>query len=139
MNETGEQELIMAGSVSDADYWDHLFDPEPMELREECDDGISTEPLPLAESASSSLYEGSLLSLCASNVLIMRYKMKHNITQEALGDLLSLLRLHCPSPNQCSTSVYMFKKQFGQMNYPINSHYYCNSCLWSIDQCPVMP
>lgn len=133
VNETGEQELIMTG---DDEYWDHLFDPEPNEP-EECneEDGGNTasEPLPLAESASSSLYEGSLLSLRASNVLIMRYTLRHNITQEALGDLLSLLRLHCPSPNQCSQSAYAFKKEFSQMNYPINSHYYCNSCLWSID------
>ena len=74
------------------------------------------EVLPVAESESVPLYEGAELSVCASSVLVMKYMMKHNLTQEALGDL-SLLRIHCPAPNQCPPSVYMFRKQFGQLRY----------------------
>ena len=35
--------------------------------------------------------------------------MKHRITQEALADLLKVLQLHCPSPNNIPSTVYHFK------------------------------
>ncbi len=58
------------------------------------------------------LHEGSSFTVCSSSVLVMKCKMRHNLTQEALADLLQLLNLHCPSPNQCPSSVYLFNKQY---------------------------
>ena len=53
------------------------------------------------------------LATCASSsILIMKYAMKHNITKDALVDMLDLIRLHCPIPNMCPSTLYYFKKQF---------------------------
>ena len=134
--EETEQLVGLAGTQSDTidrplisdEFSDLFFQPESDE-----EESGSTQLLSEKENVSSRLYEGSALSVCASNVLIMKYKLKHNLTQDALGDLLSLLRIHCPSPNECPPSVYKFRKHFGQLKYPINSHHFCSSCLWSID------
>ncbi len=50
--------------------------------------------------ASIPLYEGSSLSVSASNLLIMQFKQRYQIPKEAVGDLLHLLQLHCPTPNK---------------------------------------
>lgn len=58
------------------------------------------------------------MSTAASNILILQYKMRHNITFEALNDLLVLLKLHCPSPNNCLSSAYLLKKEFSGLKCP---------------------
>lgn len=75
------------------------------------------------------LYDGASLNVSSSNILIMQYKMRHSLTDQALTDLLHLLSLHCPTPNHCAPSIYHFKKQFQGMKYPIIFHYYCSNCL----------
>lgn len=75
------------------------------------------------------LYDGASLTVSSSNILIMQYKMRHSLTDQALTDLLHLLRLHCPTPNHCAPSIYHFKKHFQGMKYPVTFHYYCSSCL----------
>lgn len=89
----------------------------------ECD---QTSP---AISSSALLYEGADLTVGASSVLLLQFKMKHKLTQEALGDLLELLKLHCPFPNKCFQSLYLFKKQFCDLKLPVTLHYFCSSCL----------
>ena len=84
-------------------------------------------------SVPAHLCKGSSLSVSSSSVLIMKFKMRHNLTQEALADLLQLIKLHCPSPNQCSSSVYQFKKHFPDLNYPIVMHYFCSRCLHAVE------
>ena len=39
------------------------------------------------------------LTKSASNLLILQYSMRHSLSQEAVGDLLKLLSIHCPTPN----------------------------------------
>ena len=104
-----------------------LPDNEPEDSEEEdsghCSSGCSS------MFGATPLYNGSSLTVPSSSVLIMKYKMKHHLTQEALADLLKLIKLHCPLPNQCPSSVYHFNKQFHDLQYPIDLHYFCNSCL----------
>ena len=78
------------------------------------------------------LYDGSSLTTSSSTVLIMKYKMRHNLTEDALADLLQLIKLHCPMPNQCPSSVYQFKKHFPDLQYPIIMHYFCTRCLHAV-------
>jgi len=82
-----------------------------------------------AISSSALLYEGADLTVGASSVLLLQFKMRHNLTQEALGDLVELVKLHCPSPNKCFQSLYLFKKQFSDHKLPVMLHYFCSSCL----------
>ena len=75
------------------------------------------------------LYESAPITTATSGVLLMKFIMKHRITQEALTDLLKVLQLHCPSPNNLPTTIYYFKKQCKDLYYPINYHYFCSKCL----------
>ena len=75
------------------------------------------------------LYKEALITTSASSVLIMKYAMKHKLSREALADLLQIVKLHCPSPNNIPSSLFHFKKQFKDFQYPIKYHYFCNACL----------
>lgn len=79
------------------------------------------------------LFPGCPLTATSSSVLVMQFKMRHNLTQEALSDLLQLLSLHCPSPNHCVPSVYLFNKQFTTLQTPVKHHYFCSTCLQEIE------
>ena len=78
------------------------------------------------------LYEGSSLTIASSSVLLMKYAMKHNLTREALKDLLHLIKLYCPSPNTCPNSLHHFKKNFHDMKYVTVTHSFCNSCFHEV-------
>lgn len=75
------------------------------------------------------LYDGSNLTVQASGVLMMKLKMRHKLTDETMTDVLHLIKLHCPTPNNCISSLYHFKKQFSHMQYPIVISHFCSSCL----------
>ena len=68
-----------------------------------------------------------------SNVLLMQYIMRHNLTQEAISDLLKLLHIFMPKIDLPS-SVYMFNKPFMAMNFPLEFHYFCNNCMQDISK-----
>ena len=78
---------------------------------------------------NTSLYDKSWLRVSSSALLIMKYKIKHNLTEDALRDLLDLIKLHSPVPNHCISSVYHFKKQFENINYSVMIRHFCYSCL----------
>ena len=78
------------------------------------------------------LYEGSSLTCASSCILLMKYAMKHNITKDALADLLELVRLHCPKPNTCPPTLYYFNKQFENLKYPVKFHYFCSECFYDV-------
>lgn len=78
------------------------------------------------------LLDGAPLTLSTSNVLIMQNKMRHSLTDDSLADPLQLLKLHCPTPNSCSSSIYYFKKHFSSITCPMHFHYYCSNCFQSI-------
>lgn len=76
-----------------------------------------------------SIFDGSSLSVSASSLLIMQFKQRYKLTKEGLGDLLHLIRLHLPTPNQCPSSSYLFNKQFKGAKLTIILHYFCATCL----------
>ena len=80
------------------------------------------------------LYKDSLITTAASNVVIMKYAMKHNLTMEALADLLQVVKLHCPSPNNIPSTLFHFKKRFQDLQYPVQYHFYCNACLTEVPE-----
>ena len=127
LNITSHPQSLEAEIVSPNDHFEALEDEEP-----ELSCPTSTFDL-VSGTCCESLYEKSSLTVSSSSVLIMKYKMRHNLTQEALADLLLLIKLHCPSPNQCLSSVYHFNKQFPDLQYPIVNHYFCNKCLHPVE------
>lgn len=108
------------------------------ELDAEGTSGDEEEVVELQETSVSdrhelALYEGAVLTNTASDVLIMQFVSKHGITTEGLADLLKLINLHCPKPNQCSTTPYLFKKRFMDLAYEFVYHHYCSSCFVPIE------
>lgn len=75
------------------------------------------------------VFHGCPLAKSSSNVLILQYSVRHNLTVEATTDLFELLRLHCPAPNTIPPSMHCFRKQFQSLTYPSILHYFCSNCL----------
>ena len=117
-----EAEILPAETLSDY----HLGNSDD----EESEHSSPTRPSVLS---TEPLYEGSSLTVPTSSVLIMKYALRHSLTQEALADLLRLVKLHCPSPNQCPSSLYQFNKEFRDLHYPIVLHHFCSACLHVVE------
>ena len=85
------------------------------------------------------LYEGSELTVSSSCLLLKKFRMQHRLTETAFADLLRLISLHCPRPNKCLTSPYLFDKQFGGHKLPMVFHNFCSNCLCRVEgdnKCP---
>lgn len=98
-------------------------DSTPDVTKSEIEDESSSE-LP-----ESFLYDGSSLTVRNSSILILKFKMRHNLTDELVSNVLHFFKLHCPAPNCCLSSLYHFKKQFYDMQYPIAVSHFCSCCL----------
>ena len=55
--------------------------------------------------AATMLDERSSLTVAASSVVMMNLKMKHNLTDTCMEDIVKLVKFHCPTPNNCVRSV----------------------------------
>ena len=75
------------------------------------------------------LYEGCPLTVGISMLLIMTVAMRHGMTGEALQDVLTLISLHCISPNYCTVSLRRFKQFFATAKSPLVFHHYCSHCF----------
>ena len=116
--------------------------PVPEHTDLEDDEGDDDDELASDNEASSNeskvqyelLYKEALITTSASSVLIMKYAIKHKLSGEALADLLQILKLYCPSPNNTPSSLFRFKKQFNDYKYPVKHHYFCNACLSEVPE-----
>ena len=80
-----------------------------------------------------SLYEGCPITVGISMLLIMTVAMRHGMTGEALQDILTLISLHCISPNYCTESLRRFKQYFATAKSPLVFHHYCAHCFLYLD------
>lgn len=74
------------------------------------------------------LYSGAPISSSSSVVLLLSFVFKHNLTREALSDLLAVVEAHCPRPNNCRTTVKKLFQFVSQAKGDIVKHYYCGYC-----------
>ncbi|XP_067654084.1 uncharacterized protein [Haliotis asinina] len=58
----------------------------------------------------------------------MSFIIRHQLSGEALKDLLVLIELHCITPNFCRTTLKTFNNFFKGMSSPVQLHYFCNFC-----------
>ncbi|KAK3728888.1 hypothetical protein QZH41_013899 [Actinostola sp. cb2023] len=79
-------------------------------------------------SADPPIYDGAPLSVSGSNILILSYIQKHNLTGEAFADLLPVIEAHCPKPNNRKTSVKSLYKYFEYVKGDIVKHSFCSYC-----------
>ncbi len=80
-------------------------------------------------SFGSPLYAGAPISTDASWCAIMQYAVSNKLTYKATTDLLDLMKIHCPSPNNLPTSFYKLKKHFSTLNSGCTYYNFCASCL----------
>lgn len=115
-----------------------ILEAELQSYEENMNDTDEPETSTISECADSNkLYSGAPLTVATSSLLMMQYKMRHNLTEQALGDLQRLLQLHCPTPNFCVPSVYHLKKRFEDGNFVTKLNYFCSNCLQSVKKTDV--
>lgn len=122
----------------DATFPDYLY----CDNNQSGDDDVANVPSSLEEAKQTlvkvtsdldrSLYSGSELTVASSCLLLKKFRMQHRLTDTAFADLLRLITLHCPRPNECPKSPYLFDKIFGGHKLPLEFHNFCSNCL-----CPV--
>ncbi|XP_034245517.1 uncharacterized protein LOC117647730 [Thrips palmi] len=88
------------------------------------------------------LYNGARVTFRESLLTILTFILTHKLTGLALGDLLSLIELHCGPDNLCVRTTYMFKKYFKMIGKDfINCCYYCSVCQVPLERkdsiCPI--
>lgn len=100
--------------MSLADTSDNSSDSEHDDQYDECldEESYETNIEQLEESTEklvlTPLYDGSNLTVQASGVLMMKLKMRHKLTDETMTDVLRLIKLHCPTHNNCISSKSSF-------------------------------
>ncbi|XP_036147846.1 uncharacterized protein LOC118647308 [Monomorium pharaonis] len=72
------------------------------------------------------IYPGANLTQQESDLLIMSFLIRHNLTDYGLEDLLELINCHLPI--SLNTSKYKFLKRFPSIT-SIKSFYYCPDCF----------
>lgn len=75
------------------------------------------------------LYSGASISVIEIILCVASLKLRHNLTDVCISDILKLISKILPQPNSCPQSFYKFKKYFSDLQIPINRHFYCSSCV----------
>lgn len=101
----------------------------------------STEPsLTLDKLVSSSeyfspLYPGADITLCGAMCAIMQFSTSNNLSYTAIGELLKLLDLLCPSQCSLPKTFYAFKQFFSQFSPVHDRKHVCTVCMKSECSC----
>ena len=74
------------------------------------------------------LFQDCRLTRTSSHLLISKFAARHSLTDVAVKDLLTLIKLHCPQPNSCYQSLYEFQKDSENVSDKFILHYYCTKC-----------
>ena len=86
------------------------------------------------------IYPNARITNAASMILILTFAITHNLSSDALKDMLSLIDIHCLRPHPLIQSLYKFKKYFEFLNNPIRKHHFCSQCCLPLDldciKCP---
>ena len=59
---------------------------------------------------------------------ILAYCLKHNCSMKQINDVLDLVKLNCPGPNSCETSVDKVKSVLCGKDVRFNPVEFCNIC-----------
>lgn len=74
------------------------------------------------------LYSGAPLSMSSSILLVLSFVQKHGLNGQAFADLLTIIKAHCPKPNNCTTMVKKLLDVLGSAKGDIVHHTYCAYC-----------
>ena len=93
---------------------------------------------PLLEESSDlfkPLYSGSSVTVCGAICSIMQYCIAYKLSYSAIGELLKLLQLLCPTPNHLPSSVFLLKKFFNSFKMKYNDNNLCSNCDAKREHC----
>ena len=110
---------------------------QPSESDESDTESACLEP----EQEENSLFEGAQINQKESMLLIMTFALRHGLSGHALDDLLSLIQLHCPAPNNLRASLKGFRAMFTDLNSPLQCYSFCTYCgkCWQTSQSAAEP
>lgn len=80
------------------------------------------------------LYNGCHLTAESAHLLISSFSYRHHLSGQAQEDLLQLLQMLLPKPNNLPTSLYLFHKGETISSGEIVRHYYCLRCFALIEE-----
>ena len=99
-------------------------------LSSHCDESCSEDDL--APETRQGLFSNSTISVRTSSMLIRSFMCRHHLTYQAKADLLQLLQVHLPDPNQLPTTLYTFQKMNTRSSVDVDpvvtEHHYCTQC-----------
>ena len=80
------------------------------------------------------LYEGAKVSRLGALILVMLFSLRHQLSGQALIDLVKVLRALLPDGHKFIASAYLLKKYFADLfGEPApKKHAYCGNCLGRI-------
>lgn len=82
----------------------------------------------LHNTSDEPLFDGCPLTVSMHIVAIITFAMTEHLTWNALFHLLTLIYLHCPTPNNCVQTLRKLWGHFRNLKTPIEWHYYCRQC-----------
>lgn len=85
---------------------------------------------------TTSLYQGSTISLNSSQLMIRSFIDRHHLSGQAKKDLLKMLSLHLPPSSALPTSFYHFHKQFCNVTVEPREYFYCGDCHMPLNEHP---
>ncbi len=127
--------LEVQSSIRDPEYDEDLTELLPEELPSDSSDNEGYNEANESEfdddtetPVDEKVFSNCPVTKSVSNLLILQYSRRHDLTQEAVADLLNLLSIHCPSPNAVPPSLHSFQGQFPSLQPNLIIHYFCTSC-----------
>ena len=80
------------------------------------------------------LYNNARLTMKTSRILIQKFLLRHHLSDAAKSDLLKIIELHCPKPNNCYITNYQFQKGCSNLLSSITMHQFCTQCLQEVQE-----
>ena len=100
---------------------------------------LSDETDNLSQNPSSTMFEpfyvGSSVSLCGAICAVMHFCRSNKLSYTAIADLLKLLEILCPTPNELPKTVYKLKKFIKQYNMQYDIFEYCSESFQKVEDC----
>lgn len=75
------------------------------------------------------LFPGAQLTHEESLLLLMAHILRHHNSKEATESLLTILHAHLPQGTELPATKYLFEKYFKKQEQPLETHFYCPTCL----------
>ncbi len=89
-------------------------------------DSTSNEDHSFVSGGTDPIYKGADLTHNQSLLLLMAFVIKHQLTDQALNDFLTIMNMHLPTV--VPETKYLFYKKFNHQAF--TRHYFCGDCTF---------